>query len=53
MGGHSVVPDRWHQTCYPNQHTTTRQLATTLRQLLDYYLLLFHTIPATYNNYNY
>ena len=40
MGGHSVVPDRWHQTCYPNQLTTTRQLATTLRQLLDYYLLL-------------
>ena len=53
MGGHSVVPDRWHQTCYPNQLTIIRQLATTLRQLLDYYLLLFHAIPTTYNNYNY
>ena len=61
-GGHSVVSDRWHQTTtyyyfmLSQPTTTTRQLlamATSLRQLLDYYLLLFHTIPTTYNNYNY
>ena len=34
--------------CYPNQlQLATRQLATSLRQLLDYYLLLFHAIPNT------
>ena len=41
MGGHSVVPDRWHQTTtyfmLSQPTTTTRQLATSLRSLLDYY----------------
>ena len=52
MGGHSVVPDRWHQTTtyyymLSQPTTTTRQLATSLRQLLEYYLLQLSQLLTT------